>query len=161
MALRAYLSLNINGSDVTVQSPMQEMGGVDVSAMIELHAVDHSIDAEASLDGRSRGAAMHDPIIVTKSVDEASPLLARAITRGERAGGTIHFFRTNTDDGSVEHFYTIEFEGGQVGAINLDLADVLDADSGALPVREHVAFNYRSITWTHELASITATASAT
>ncbi|SDV02846.1 Hcp family type VI secretion system effector [Pseudomonas mucidolens] len=91
----------------------------------------------------------HSPIIITKNVDKASPLLAQALTTREEINCTIGFYRVSSF-GMQEKFYSVSINGGIVADLTLEMPHAI-LQSDAEP-QEHVAIRYREITWTHHAA---------
>ena len=100
-------------------------------------------------DGQVHGHRVHEPLVIRKAVDRASPLLQRALATGEEITAEIQFFRLRpTGDGKEENFYTIKLEQGRITSYKLELPSTLDRDNAALPVMERVEFAYGKITST-------------
>ncbi|MFW0759515.1 type VI secretion system tube protein TssD, partial [Pseudomonas sp. H11T01] len=91
----------------------------------------------------------HSPIIITKSVDKSSPLLAQALSNREEINCTINFYRI-TSAGGQEKFYSVSINGGVITELTLEMPHVI-YQSDAEP-QEQLAIRYRDITWTHHIA---------
>jgi type VI secretion system secreted protein Hcp len=60
--------------------------------------------------GQPTGQRMHQPAVVRKRYDKASPLLYNALCSGERLSKvTIKWYRTSME-GTMEHYFTHELE---------------------------------------------------
>ncbi|UVM55143.1 Hcp family type VI secretion system effector [Pseudomonas sp. B21-012] len=93
--------------------------------------------------------ATHRPIVISKNIDKASPLLAQALANREELKCLINFFRISSS-GHHEKYYTIELRGGMVVDLRIDVPHaVLQHDMNA---QAHLAIRYRDIFWTHHLA---------
>ena len=91
----------------------------------------------------------HSPIIITKNIDKASPLLAQALSAREEVNCTISFYRVSSF-GMQERFYSISINGGIIADLTLEMPHpILQADAEP---QEHIAIRYRDITWTHHTA---------
>ncbi|MDX9663571.1 Hcp family type VI secretion system effector [Pseudomonas sp. P5_152] len=91
----------------------------------------------------------HSPIIITKNVDKASPLLAQALSTREEINCTISFYRVSPF-GMQEKFYSVSINGGIIADLTLEMPhSILQSDA---ETQEHVAIRYRDITWTHHAA---------
>ena len=91
----------------------------------------------------------HRPILITKNVDKASPLLAQALSSREEIKCTINFYRVSSF-GLQEKFYSVSINGGVIADLTLEMPHVIlhhDAEP-----QEHIAIRYRDITWTHHVA---------
>ena len=91
----------------------------------------------------------HSPIIITKNVDKASPLLAQALSAREEINRTIIFYRVSSF-GMQEKFYSVSINGGIIADLTLEMPHAI-LQSDAEP-QEHIAIRYRDITWTHHAA---------
>ncbi|NUU38883.1 Hcp family type VI secretion system effector [Pseudomonas sp. C2B4] len=93
--------------------------------------------------------ATHSPIIITKTVDKSSPLLAQALTNREEINCTINFYRV-MPAGGQEKFYSVSIDGGVITDLTLEVPHVI-FQNDAEP-QEQVAIRYRHISWTHYIA---------
>ena len=91
----------------------------------------------------------HSPIIITKSVDKSSPLLAQALTNREEINCTINFYRVSPF-GMQEKFYSVSIDGGVITDLTLEVPHVI-FQNDAEP-QEQLAIRYRDISWTHYIA---------
>ncbi len=102
--------------------------------------------------GQPSGQRAHKPLIITKVFDKASPLLYQALTSGERLTKCeIKWFRTSST-GTQEHYFTHELEDATIISINARMPNCQDPGMSHFTHLEDVAFSYRKITWTHEIA---------
>jgi hypothetical protein len=91
----------------------------------------------------------HSPIIITKNIDKASPLLAQALSNREEINCTVSFYRVSSF-GMQEKFYSISINGGIIADLTLEMPHaILQRDAEP---QEHIALRYRDITWTHHAA---------
>ncbi|NNA00113.1 Hcp family type VI secretion system effector [Pseudomonas lundensis] len=91
----------------------------------------------------------HSPIIITKNVDKASPLLAQALSTREEVNCTISFYRVSSF-GMQEKFYSVSINGGVIADLTLEMPHaILQSDA---ETQEHISIRYRDITWTHHAA---------
>ena len=91
----------------------------------------------------------HSPIIITKNIDKASPLLAQALSNREEINCTVSFYRVSSF-GMQEKFYSVSINGGVIADLTLEMPHAI-LQSDAEP-QEHIALRYRDITWTHHAA---------
>ncbi|SDX09791.1 hypothetical protein SAMN05444064_112129 [Pseudomonas syringae] len=98
----------------------------------------------------------HRPIVITKNVDKASPLLNKALANRESIDCKIDFYRTSPA-GAQEKFYTIKISGGLIVDLTLDVPHAI-FQNDAEP-QEHMAILYRDIDWIHHLGDTTGGAS--
>jgi type VI secretion system secreted protein Hcp len=98
------------------------------------------------------GRRMHRPLIITKTLDKASPLLNMALSSGELLSECrVEFYRTSAS-GVQEHFYTVELEDALVVGSELLMPNCLDSGTSHLTQLEKIHFSYRRIYWRHEIS---------
>lgn len=103
-------------------------------------------------NGAGAGRRMHKPLVITKTIDKASPLIQVALCSGERLSKCcLEFYRTSAH-GTQEHFYTIELEDAQIVSAEVFMPDCQDPVTAHLTQREKVHFSYRRIYWRHEIS---------
>ena len=91
----------------------------------------------------------HSPIIITKNIDKASPLLAQALSNREEINCTVSFYRVSSF-GMQEKFYSVSINGGVIADLTLEMPHaILQSDA---ETQEHISIRYRDITWTHHAA---------
>lgn len=102
--------------------------------------------------GASAGRRMHKPLIITKVIDKASPLINIALCSGEMLTQCrIEWYRPSAQ-GVQEHFYTLELEDALIVGADLLMPHCQDASSAHLTQLEKVHFSYRRIYWRHEIS---------
>ena len=102
--------------------------------------------------GQPSGPRIHGEFVVTKVFDKSSPKLYQALAQGERMNKVIvKWFRTSMT-GQQEHYFTHELEDAVIVNINANMPSAQDPAMAHLTHMEEVAFSYRKITWTHEIA---------
>jgi len=102
--------------------------------------------------GQGAGRRMHKPLIITKTLDKASPLINTALCSGELLSQCrLEWYRTSAQ-GVQEHFYTIELEDALIVGAEMLMPHCLDARTSHLTQLEKVHFSYRRIYWRHEIS---------
>ncbi|WP_434571077.1 Hcp family type VI secretion system effector [Pseudomonas sp. Z3-6] len=102
--------------------------------------------------GQPTGQRMHQPLIITKMFDKATPLLLAALTSGECMNEVeIQWFRTSAS-GSQEHYFTTKLEDAIIVEIKDYMFNCQDPANAHFTHLEDVHFTYRKITWTHEVS---------
>lgn len=96
--------------------------------------------------GASGGRGMHLPLVITKSIDKSSPLLASALHEREELECIINFYRTSPAGGQ-DKYYAIKLTGAKIAHINLQVPHAIHFND-AQP-QELVSIRYRDISWTH------------
>src|SRR5262249_4112057 len=110
MALNAYLTLETERLGKILGSCPQE-GHKDE---ILVCGFSHEIEIPRDLHtGQPTGKRQHKPLVLTKEIDQASPLLAQACVDGDRVkAAKLKFYRIVA--GMEEHYFTIEIKGGLI-----------------------------------------------
>lgn len=103
--------------------------------------------------GTSNGRGQHMPIMITKNIDKASPLLATALHEQEEVDCIINLYRTSPAGGQ-DKYYSIKLTGARVAHITLQVPHALHMNE-AQP-QEVVSIRYRDISWTHIQAGTSA-----
>ena len=92
----------------------------------------------------------YDPLVITKHIDRASPLLLEAFIRQLAITATFHFYRPNpSGDGTQEQFYSVEIRNGRIRSMEQKLLNTLDLDTVSMPPLEEVTFAFPTISWTY------------
>jgi len=100
--------------------------------------------------GQPTGQRRHQPITIVKDIDKSSPLLANALTRGERlAECELRLYRTSSE-GKQEYYYTIKLTDAIIININQGMPNA--RTGAATDAMETVSFSYRKIDWDHLVA---------
>lgn len=138
-----YLYLEIDGNIIEGESAVASL---DRENLIPVH----SFTQEVHTPEDSSGSRTYKPIVITKSIDKTSPLLAKALTNNEKVDkAEFRFFRLSSSGaGSEEHFYTIVLEAGQI--VSLTTYTEI-TDSGNAYHLEEVSISFQDITWTYEV----------
>jgi len=156
MAETVHLYLKANGTDIKGNSSQTSLGREDSIECLYFQASVHTAREKGS--GLASGRRTHDPLMIRKRVDKASPLLAKALCQNEVIDGVFKFFRPNpTGDGTTQHFYTVEITKGRVATHRLFNPDTIDPASSTWPAMEEVSFVFHTITWTYEDGGVTHT----
>ena len=92
---------------------------------------------------------MHSPIVFTKFIDKASPLIATAFAKKEYVDCVIHFYRTN-DRGGNENFYSIELKKALIISCNFSQPHTIFSHNEEM--HETISLTYKEIIWRHNVA---------
>lgn len=92
--------------------------------------------------GQITSLRRHSPMIITKYIDESSPLLYKALCNNETAEAYLKYYRTKTN-GQEEHYYTIHLQNCKIVSIKT-----------AFPNIEQISLLYQTITWIWEEGGI-------
>ncbi|NIF18408.1 Hcp family type VI secretion system effector [Pantoea sp. Cy-639] len=100
--------------------------------------------------------ARHQPVVITRLIDKAMPLLAQAVDSREVGDCDIHLYR-NHSAGHREKYFSVRLEGALIVSQELEVPHgVLLTDQDA---EERLLISYRSISWIHHAAGTTEHAS--
>jgi type VI secretion system secreted protein Hcp len=120
---------------------------------IPIIAVQHEIIAPKDIaTGLSSGKRQHQPIVITKEVDNVSPILYQMLTTNELIReASLLFYGTDPSsilNSSVEsNIYTITFRAASISKIELALFDLMQKEKRAPNPIEYVSFFYDNIEW--------------
>jgi type VI secretion system secreted protein Hcp len=153
MALNAYLRLT-GETQGEIRGSVTQAGRED---SILVMAVDHQFNSPRdAASGLPTGRRQHQPIVITKEIDRASPLLAAVLARNENiTDWRLDFWRPSRS-GQEEQFYTIELVNASISGIKLVMLNNAYPENMQLPEMEKVAFTYQKIIWTYQDGGITA-----
>lgn len=153
MALNAYLTLT-GETQGKVNGSVTQAGREDTMEVIGFnHEVVSPRDAASGLP---TGKRQHKPIILTKSLDKATPLLMNILTNNENiTEWTLRCWRPSRS-GREEQYYTIELVNASIASIQIEQLNNKYPENMPHEVREHVAFTYQKIIWTWNDGGITA-----
>jgi type VI secretion system secreted protein Hcp len=153
MAQNAYLTIvgqkqgPINGG-VTVKG---QEGSILVDAFSEA-----IISPRDPATGLPTGKRQHEPVMILKHIDKASPLLINALVNNENLTTWILKFIGNDPTGKQMAIYTITLINANIASIRESMLDNEMAANASLPLREEIVFTYQKIQWTWTDGGITA-----
>jgi type VI secretion system secreted protein Hcp len=154
MAQSVHAWIKANGVDIRGESTQTSLGR---EGSIEcLSFVDSVRTAREKGTALATGRRAYEPLRITKRIDCASPLLAKALCTNEVIEGTFKFYRPSPNgDGTTQQFFTIEVREGRVASIKRIVEDTLDPASSERPPLEEITFVYHTIVWTYEESGAT------
>lgn len=162
MALNAYLRLK-GAQQGDIRGSVIQKGREGRIAVI---AIAHEIvSPRDSASGLPTGRRMHKPLVITKELDKASPLLHRALVTNESiASFTLDLFAARSGGpgaggaaGAEVLEYTIALADAAIASIRTVMPNNRDPELAKRATYEEIAFTYRRITWTWTDGAITAT----
>jgi type VI secretion system secreted protein Hcp len=153
MALNAYLAVK-GATQGDIKGSVTQKGR---EGTIMVFAVFHEIVSPRDpASGRPTGKRHHKPIIVSKEVDRASPLLYWSLVNNESLPSwKLAFWRPSATGVEQQHF-TLELVNASVSQIRLRMANNKNPRLTRYPETEEVAFTYQKIIWTWNDGGITA-----
>ena len=126
----------------------------DRSGSIRVHAVDHCVEIPTDSRGVSSGRRVHRPLIITKEIDKASPMLYQALCTGERLVElTLDWYRID-EGGGEEIYYSLFMQNALISRVKPWMPNAMDADKAGFRHMEDVSFIYEKIRWTWVLDGI-------
>jgi len=148
MADNSYLFLKANGADIKGESTVISQGRED---SIECLYFKFSVKtAREAGTGMASGRRQYEPLRITKRVDKATPLLAKALVENQVIEAKLLFFRPNQlGDGTTEQFYTIEIKQGRIASMKQISPSSLNPAESRVPEIEQVTFVFHTIIWTY------------
>ncbi|MBF0527987.1 MAG: Hcp family type VI secretion system effector [Deltaproteobacteria bacterium] len=112
---------------------------------------DHEILIPRSTQtGQPTGKRVHNPLVIVKAFDKASPKLYQALTTGEILSEVVLKFFRITPLGKEEHYFTIKLEDAVIQAMAAFVPSCLDQNYARFTHMEKVSFVYAKIIWTWE-----------
>lgn len=143
MALTGYLKL-VGNNQGEIKGDCKQTGRED---KILVYAWSQEIEIPKDTHtGLPTGQRIHKPLVITKSMDLASPLLMQAVTSGESMKEfQLDLYRI-TDKGTEEHYYSIKLEGAIIVRSQLYTKETFLEENKPYHNMEEVHFSYRKIT---------------
>jgi type VI secretion system secreted protein Hcp len=133
-----HLTLTSNGNAVHGSCQAEEK--VDTIVVVGLGSqVNVPYDPTS---GTSTGQRQYGPTIITKYVDQSSPLLYKSLVNNEIVTATLRYYRMLSND-QQELYYTIQLSNAKIVGIQT-----------AFPNIEQISIIFRNITWTWEPETI-------
>ena len=160
MALNAYLRLK-GAKQGDIKGSVTQKGREGRIAVI---AFSHEIvSPRDAASGLPTGKRMHKPLVVTKELDKATPLLHAALVSNEAITGfTLDFFSPSRGPGpgggagAEVNDFTITLQNASIASIRMTMPNNKDPDLMKLATSEEIAFTYQKITWTWVDGGVTA-----
>jgi type VI secretion system secreted protein Hcp len=151
MAMQGYVDIvgtksgHIDGS-ITQKGREKKVGVIAVS-----HSIVSPRDPQSGLP---TGQRMHKPMVITKELDMATPLLYNVLCTNENLSKVTIFFwspqksvATGGTGSEFQHF-TIELVNANIASIDYRMANIRHPDLVKFTEYEEIALTYQKITWT-------------
>ena len=106
--------------------------------------------------GLPTGKREHEPLVIVKELDKASPLLWNALVTNENLTSAVLEFFATSPTGIEQMIYTITLTNASICSMRQFMADNEIPANAPLPVREEISFTYQKITWTWVQGNIAA-----
>jgi type VI secretion system secreted protein Hcp len=153
MALNAYLKLK-GARQGDIKGSVTQKGRENSILIV---ATDHLIlSPRDAATGQATGKRQHQPIVFTKEIDAATPLLHEAMVSNEiiREAG-LDFWRPEATGREVL-FYRVLLTDAYITSIKLEMLNTQYPENVRIPVREKIALVYRKISWIWTDGGVTA-----
>ena len=124
-----YIKIKANGEDLPATSVFGDRDGEWTDVLEFNNSV--TVPADRS-SGLATGRRQHSPIVFTKRIDKASPVLLNAMAQNEVIELTIEFEST-APDGSPQTYYKIETTEGRITGIRKNMG-LLGGDTETISV---------------------------
>ena len=153
MASNAYLKLKSQKQGAIKGSVTQKGHVNSIIVIATRHEISSPRDAAS---GRATGKRTHGRLVITKELDQSTPLLYNALVNNETLTEWELQFWRGTAVGAEEHYYTIKLTDASVASIEFVQPNARDPELAKTPEYETVAFIYQKIEWTWVKGGITA-----
>lgn len=154
MALNAYMRLK-GSHQGDIKGDVTQAGREESILVVGFN---HAVTVPTGPDGIATGKYQHEPLIVTKNIDIATPGLMNALVSHEEIEDfELRLWRPRPA-GAEEQWYTIQFDYGKVVDIRYEMLNNKYPENMKHEEYEYVSFVYKTIIWTYEDAGITAEA---
>ncbi len=153
MALNAYLRLKASQQGDIKGSCIQK-GREDTIMVIGFsHEIVSPRDAASGLP---TGKRQHKPLVITKEVDKATPLLFSILTNNENISNFKLDFYQPSKQGAEKQHYTIQLFNANIASVRSEMLNNKYPENMQHEGREHWAFTYQKITWTWQDGGVSA-----
>ncbi|RDS80189.1 type VI secretion system tube protein Hcp [Dyella monticola] len=146
MAIPAYLWITDEaGSPIRGGSLVNDREG-----SIEVLSFAHGVYAPADArTGRLLGSRMHEPMVIHKDFDRASPYLYRAVSSGHPIKtAELRWYKVDGSGREIVYFI-MKMEDVRITAVTPHMHDIKEQGKAVYNHREAVSLRYGKITWTH------------
>lgn len=145
MAIPAYMWLKDDqGNEI--------QGSVTVSGRegtIEVLAFEHELRIPTDDDtGELTGTRKHEPFVITKAFDAASPYLYKACSTGQTLQSLVLSWYKIDETGTEVEYFRHSLEGVKITSVAPKMENVKDSDKERYPHLEEVSIRYQRISWT-------------
>lgn len=160
MALDAYLRI-IGSNQGSIMGDVKLPGR---EGLIKVVAVNHEISTPEEREDTGglpisrlkAGKCLHSPLIITKEVDKATPMLINALVHKEVITEMELRFWQKSPAGEESQYYTIHLMNVHILDIRFEMLDNKIPMNFPIKEREYISFRYHNIVWTYEDGGIRA-----
>ena len=153
MALNAYLKLK-GQRQGEIKGSVTQKGREDRIMVIGFnHEVVSPRDAASGLP---TGKRQHKPMVITKELDKATPLLYNMLVNNEQITEFKLDFWQPSHTGAEKQHYTVALTNASIAGIRAEMLNNKYPENMQHTEREHISFCYQKIEWTWNDGGITA-----
>jgi type VI secretion system secreted protein Hcp len=144
MALNAYLKIKGEKQGEIKGSVTQQ----DHEGWIMVIAASHSLESPRDASsGLPTGTRVHEPFVITKELDQSTPLLYNMLVNGENiVEWDLQFWQPSSTGEEVNH-YTVRLTNASIANIDFKMPDNKDPNLLQRAEYEEIAFTYQKIQW--------------
>jgi type VI secretion system secreted protein Hcp len=157
MALDSYLKLKGQKQGEIKGSSTQKGRENAIVVIATQHEISSPRDAASGLP---TGKRMHKPLVITKELDQSTPLLYTALVTNENlVEWELQFWRATAAPAGAaqeEQCYTITLTNASIASIEFVQPNNRNPELAKLAEYENIAFTYQKIQWTWVKGGITA-----
>ncbi len=119
-----------------------------------VQSVQHGVDVPTDpQSGQPSGQRVHQPLVVTCSLNKATPLIFNSVANGEMLSEVkLKWYRTSVE-GKQEHFFTYKLTDAIATNISVFMPHVQNSDTSEYTQLVDITFTYRKIDLGHELSA--------
>jgi type VI secretion system secreted protein Hcp len=148
MALNAYLKLKGQKHGEVKGSVTQKGREGKIMVIAASHEV---LSPRDSVSGNATGKVQHEPFIITKEVDKATPVLYEMLVTNENiTEWELQFWKPGSGSGSgvEKQYYTVKLTNAKITDISFHMLNTKNPELMRYAEYEEIAFVYQKITWT-------------
>jgi type VI secretion system secreted protein Hcp len=134
------------------QSGAEVKGSVDVKdreGSVEVLGFQHEVRIPADRDtGKLTGTRKHEPLIILKAFDAASPMLYKAVCEGQTYQEVLIKWYQIDEAGAEKEYFIHKLENVKICSVKPVMNNVKDPAFERFVHSEEVSLRYQKITWT-------------
>jgi type VI secretion system secreted protein Hcp len=152
MALNAYLKIKGEKQGEIKGSVTQR----DHEDWIMVTGASHSLESPRDASsGLPTGARVHEPFVITKELDQSTPLLYNMLVNGENIVEWELQFWGPSSTGEEGNHYTVRLTNASIANIDFTMPDNKDPNLLQRAEYEEISFTYQKIQWIWNNGGIT------
>ena len=154
LALNAYLTLR--GKDQgDIDGPVTDAG---LENTILIHSYSNGIVSPRDpVSGLATGLQQHQPIVLSKGIDQTSPLLWTAFVNNENlVVWQLNFWTSAIADVPAQQIYTIKLTNASIASIQEVMLDNTNLALTGPALQQQISFTYQRIEWIWTNGGVTA-----